>query len=181
MARVTKAKPAWANWIGRLGLLFALISGLSMLLMMIAGALDIIGTNVFAWPVPATFEFMTTMMVVVVFFALSLAQARKAHLRVEVVYRRMPRFLQFAVDVIQYAMTTAFFGLIAYYGWLAAGLGFAQGEYASGIVNFPIWPARFAMAIGATLMTVQCLIDLVGLLLGWQIDDSGDSQIGSGA
>lgn len=180
MATAKKAKPVWANWIGRLGLLFALISGISMLLMMIAGALDIIGTNVFAWPIPATFEFMTTMMVVVVFFALSLAQARKAHLRVEVIYQHMPRAVQFLVDIFQYAMTAVFFALIAYFGWLAAGLGFAQGEYASGIVNFPIWPARFAMAIGATLMTIQCLIDLVGLILGWEIDDSGDSQIGAG-
>lgn len=175
-----KAKPSWANWIGRLGLLFALISGISMLLMMIAGAVDIIGTNVFAWPVPATFEFMATMMVVVVFFALSLAQARKAHLRVEVLYRRMPRVLQFLADVIQYSLTIAFFGLLAYFGWKAAALGFVQGEYASGIVNFPIWPARFAMAIGATLMTLQCVVDMVGLFLGWQTDDSGDSKIGTG-
>lgn len=180
MARALKAKPTWANWIGKLGLFFALISGISMLLMMIAGAMDIVGTNVFAWPIPATFEFMATMMVVVVFFALSLAQARKAHLRVEVIYSRMPRALQFLADLLQYVMTTIFFGLIAYFGWLAAMLGFAQGEYASGIVNFPVWPARFAMAIGASLMTLQCLVDLIGLILGWQTDDSGDSQIGTG-
>ncbi len=29
-------------------------------------------------------------------------------------------------------------------------------------------------------MTVQCLIDLTGHILGWQIDDSADSQIGTG-
>lgn len=178
MPAVTKAKPKWAAWVGKIGLVLAFMSGVAMLLMMIAGSMDIIGTNVFAQPVPAAFEFVATMMVVVVFFALSLAQARKAHIRVEVLYQRMPGWLQFTVDVIQYSLTAVFFGLIAYFGWKAAALGFAQGEYASGIVNFPIWPARFALAIGASLMAVQCLIDLMGLMFGWSTDDSADSKLG---
>lgn len=178
MPAASKAKPKWARWVGKIGLVFAFMSGIAMLLMMLAGSIDIIGTNVFAQPLPAAFEFVATMMVVVVFFALSLAQARKAHIRVEVLYQRMPPFLQFTVDVIQYLLTAVFFGLIAYFGWKAAALGFSQGEYASGIVNFPIWPARFALAIGASLMALQCLIDLIGLVLGWKIDDSGDSQLG---
>lgn len=175
---MSKTRPMWAAWVGKVGLLLAFLSGIAMLLMMIAGSLDIIGTNVFGWPVPAAFEFMATMMVVVVFFALSLAQARKAHLRVEVVYNHMPAFLQYAVDILQYAVTTAFFGLIAYFGWKAAALGFSQGEYASGIINFPIWPARLALAVGASMMTLQCLFDLIGHILGWQVDDSADSTMG---
>ncbi|MGI9465230.1 MAG: TRAP transporter small permease subunit [Aestuariivirgaceae bacterium] len=175
---MSRTRPAWAAWVGKAGLLLAFQSGIAMLLMMFAGSLDIVGTNVFGRPVPAAFEFMATMMVVVVFFALSLAQARKAHLRVEVVYNHMPALLQYIVDIIQYVVTTAFFGLIGYFGWKAAALGFAQGEYASGIVNFPIWPARFALAIGASLMTLQCLFDLIGHILGWQVDDSDDSSLG---
>ena len=179
MARETNAKPAWAKWIGKVGLAFAFLSGIAMLLMMVAGSLDIIGTNVFAAPVPAAFEFITTMMVVVVFFALALAQARKSHLRVEIIYNRLPVPIQIVLDLLQYALTTIFFGLIAYFGWKSAALGFAQGEYASGIVNFPVWPARFALAIGASLMTMQCMIDFIGVLMGWQIDDSADSSLGS--
>lgn len=175
---MSKARPVWAAWVGKVGLLLAFLSGIAMLLMMIAGSLDIIGTNMFGWPVPAAFEFMATMMVVVVFFALSLAQARKAHLRVEVIYNLMPAMVQYVLDILQYAVTAAFFGLIAYFGWKAAALGFSQGEYASGIVNFPIWPARFALAFGASMMTLQCLIDLIGHILGWQVDDSADSTMG---
>jgi TRAP-type C4-dicarboxylate transport system permease small subunit len=103
---------------------------------------------------------------VVVFFAVPLAQARRAHIRVEVVYSFMPRPLQFTADVLQFLLSTVFYALIAYFGWKAAMLSFAQGEYASGIMNFPIWPARFALCFGASLMTVQCAADLIGLLVG---------------
>lgn len=166
------------KWIGRAGLGLALLSGVAMMMMMIAGSMDIIGTNVFALPVPAAFEFMATMMVVVVFFAMPLAQARRAHIRVEVIYNYMPGFLQYIMDIIQYGLTCIFFGLIAFFGWKAAALGFAQGEYASGIINFPIWPARFALAIGTSLMALQCAIDLVGHVLGWPLFDEVEKPTG---
>ncbi|GAB4294580.1 MAG: hypothetical protein Kow0058_12490 [Roseovarius sp.] len=174
-----RKRPAWADWIGRLGLLFALISGIAMLLMMLVGALDIIGTNLLARPVPAAFEFISSMMVVVVFCALSLAQARKAHLRVEIFHYRMPRRLRRAADVFQYALTTLFFGLIAYYGWLSALLSHAQGEFASGIANYPVWPTRFVLALGTSLMTAQCAVDLIGSVLGWDVDQGSDTRIGA--
>jgi TRAP-type mannitol/chloroaromatic compound transport system permease small subunit len=145
----------------------AFLSGIAMLMMMLAGTLDIIGTNVFAKPVPAAFEFMAAMMVVVVFFAVSLAQARRAHIRVEVVFQHFPKSVQFVVDILQYLLNTAFYGLIAYFGWAAGFLSFEQGEFASGIVNFPIWPARFALCVGASLMTLVCIYDLVAHLARW--------------
>jgi TRAP-type C4-dicarboxylate transport system permease small subunit len=158
----------FAVWLRKISLSFAFLSGIAMLLMMVVGTLDIIGTNVFALPIPAAFEFIATMMVVVVFFAVSLAQARRANIRVEVVFNYLPRPLQFLIDIFQYILNTLFFGAIAYFGWRGGFVGFAQGEFASGIVNFPIWPARFALALGASLMTVQCCYDLASHLFGWK-------------
>lgn len=158
----------FAVWLRKVCLTCAFLSGIAMMLMMLAGTLDIIGTNLFALPVPAAFEFVATMMVVVVFFAVSLAQARRAHIRVEVLYGFMPRPLQYLADVLQYLLNAFLYGLIAYFGWKSGMLSFAQGEYASGIINFPIWPARFALCFGATLMTVQCLYDLVSHMAGWE-------------
>jgi TRAP-type C4-dicarboxylate transport system permease small subunit len=158
----------FAVWLRKVCLTFAFLSGIAMLLMMLAGTFDIIGTNLFALPIPAAFEFVATMMVVVVFFAVSLAQARRAHIRVEVLFNFMPRPLQYLVDGLQYLLNACFYGLIAYFGWKSGMLSFAQGEYASGIINFAIWPARFALCFGASLMTVQCLYDLVSHLAGWE-------------
>ena len=154
----------FAFWLRRIGLTFAFLSGVAMLLMMLAGTFDIIGTNVFAQPVPAAFEFVATMMVVVVFFATPLAQARRAHIRVEVVYGLMPKPLQFSADLLQFLLNTVFYAFIAYFGWKAGMRSFEQGEIAPGIINFPIWPARFALFLGAFVMTIQCAADLVDLL-----------------
>ena len=161
-------RAAIAHWLLRINLACAFVSGVALLLMMLAGAADVIGTNLDllklpSSPIPAAFEFMATMMVVNVFLAVSLGQARRQHIRVEVLVNRLPRTLQRVADVAQYVLAVAFFGLIAWFAWPAAVHSFNVGEYAPGLINFPIWPARFILAFGATLMSIQCCFDIVGL------------------
>jgi len=144
----------------------AIAAGFAMLLMMLAGALDVIGTNVFAKPVPAAFEFMATAMVVVIFFSVALAQAQRVHIRVAILTDRLPRWLQWVADVFQYLCNLTFFALIAWFGWKSGLRSFEVGEYVSGSVNWPTFPARFALAIGASVMVLQCLYDLIGHMLG---------------
>ena len=150
----------------RVSLAFAFLSGGAMMLMMLAGSFDIIGTYVFHTPIPAAFEFIENMGVVVAFCAIALAQARRAHIRVELVYGFMPRPMQFSADALQFLLSMVFYGLIAWFGWRAGVRSFEQGEIAPGIINYPLWPARFALFLGASLMTVQCAVDLIGLFLG---------------
>lgn len=161
-------RAAIAYWLLRINLACAFLSGVALLLMMLAGAADVIGTNLDlvklpSSPIPAAFEFMATMMVVNVFLAVSLAQARRQHIRVEVLVNRLPRTLQRVTDVVQYLLAVAFFGLIAWFAWPAAVHSFNVGEYAPGLINFPVWPARFILAFGATLAGIQCCFDIVGL------------------
>lgn len=137
--------------------------------MMLAGAADVFGTNLdliglTSRPIPATFEFMGAMMVVTVFLAVSFAQHKRRHIRVEVLVKLLPASLQKIADVIQFALSAAVFIMIAWFTWPAAIHAFNVGEYAPGLIKFPLWPARFVLAFGATLMTVQCLFDMLGVV-----------------
>ncbi len=143
----------------------AVIAGFAMLTMMLTGAFDVIGTNVFASPIPAAFEFMATMMVMVIFFSVALAQAQRSHIRVGVFTDHLPRPLRKLTDVLQFLCSLVFFGLVAWFGWKSGLRGFEVGEYVSGAINFPIWPARFALAIGASLMVLQNLYDLFACVM----------------
>ena len=92
-----------ARWVIRINLWCGLASGFALLAMMLMGALDVIGSNLdlaglTARPIPAAFEFMATMMVVNVFLAMSLGQARRRHIRVEIVLNVLPGRLRRAVE-----------------------------------------------------------------------------------
>lgn len=145
----------------------ALLSGIALLLMMVAGAADVIGTNLDlvglrSRPIPAAFEFMATMMVVTVFFATSLAQSRRAHIRVELLLSVLPGKMRAGLEIFGHCLSAGMWGLIAWFGWESAAHATAVGEYAPGLINYPVWPARLVLGFGATLMTLQCVFDILG-------------------
>jgi len=159
---------AIARWLLRINLACGLLSGLALLLMMVAGAADVIGTNLDlvglpSKPIPATFEFMATMMVVTVFLAAALGQARRNHIRVEVLAKMLPPAGQRLLNMLQHTLSVGMWTLIAWYGWQSGMHSVAVGEYAPGLINFPVWPARLVLGFGATLMALQCVFDLLAV------------------
>ncbi len=160
------------KWLMKVNLACAFLSGIALLLMMVVGAVDVIGTNldmvgVSSKPVPAAFEFMATMMVVSVFMAVSLGQARRTHIRVELIANMLPPAGQMIANLIRHGLSVAFFMAIAWFGILSAINSFNVGEYTPGIINFPIWPARFFLAAGVSLMTIQCIFDFLAIFWNW--------------
>ncbi len=165
-------RSAAVNWLMKANLGCAFLSGIALLMMMVAGAVDVIGTNLdivglSSQPVPAAFEFMATMMVVSVFLSISLGQARRTHIRVEIIVNILPRWAQMVANLIRHGLSAAFFLAIAWFGIASAIHSFGVGEYTPGIINFPVWPARFFLAVGASLMTVQCIFDFLSVFWGW--------------
>jgi TRAP-type C4-dicarboxylate transport system permease small subunit len=157
-----------ARWMRRVNLTCGFLSGVALLLMMVAGAADIFGTNL-NWigltsrPIPGAFEFIGTMMVVSVFMGVSLGQSRRVHIQVELVVQMLPPAGRKAAEVLHHASSAALFALIAWASWPTAMHSFQVGEFSPGLINYPIWPARIFLAIGATLMALQCALDLLGV------------------
>ncbi len=151
----------------RLNRALASVSGLAIGLMMLVGAVDILLTNIDvvglpSQPVPGANEFIATMMVVAVFLGVPLAQQRRGHIQVDLVTQKLPASLRRACAVLAYSLSAAMFAGIAWFGWKTTAHAFGVGEFAAGSFNLPLWPARFALALGATAMVLQCLLDLVG-------------------
>lgn len=152
---------------GRVNHVLASASGLAIGLMMLVGAADIVLTNIDiiglpSQPVPGANEFIATMMVVAIFLGVPLAQQRRGHIQVDLVTRRLPAGLRRVCAVLQWSLSLAMFAGIAWFGWKTTAHAFSVGEFAAGSYNLPLWPARLALAVGATMMALQCLLDLLG-------------------
>lgn len=138
----------------------AYLAGLTLLFMALIGALDVIATRFFGWPIPGTVESTETMMVACIFLAIALAQQQGRHIRVEIVVSLLGRRAQASAGVLAALVTCILFTMIAWFGWKSAAHSVALGEFKSGLIDFPMWPARLTLALGATLMVLQSLIDL---------------------
>lgn len=144
---------------------FAFASGIAIILMMLVGGADVLLTNLdrigfSSRPLPGMTEFVATMMVVAVFLAVPLAQQRRGHIQVDLVTQRLPAGARRMASALQHLLSAAMFAAIAWFGWKTTAHAWSVGEFAAGSFDLPLWPARFALALGSTVMTLQCMLDL---------------------
>ena len=147
--------------IERLALIVLLVGGLGMLFSMFLGVADIVGTQVLLIPVPGPRELTESTMVLIVFGALAYAQIRRAHIRVELLYLKMPPRGRAVMDVITDLAAIAFFGLILSEAISEAQYSFQIKEATTGLIRFPLWPARFTLVAGCSLTILQLCLHLI--------------------
>ena len=145
----------------RLALIVLLVGGLGMLFSMFLGVADIVGTQVLLIPVPGPRELSESTMVLIVFGALAYAQIRRAHIRVELLYLKMPPRGRAVMDVITDLAAIAFFGLILSEAISEAQYSYQIKEATTGLIRFPLWPARFTLVAGCSLMILQLCLHLI--------------------
>jgi len=124
------------------------------------GVADVVGTYL-GHPVPGAYELTESTMVLVVFGGLTYAQIKRKHIRVELVYMRMGPRGQSMMDVLADIAALVFFGLLTWQGWSEATYSLQIKEATSGLIRFPLYPARFLLVFGAALFLLQMSLDLI--------------------
>lgn len=127
---------------------------------MCLGVADVVGTYL-GHPVPGAYELTESTMVLVVFGGLTYAQIKRKHIRVELLYLRMPARVQSTMDVIADLAALVFFGLLVWQGWHEALYSYSIDEATNGLIRFPLYPARFCLVFGSALFLVQMVLDLI--------------------
>ena len=145
----------------RLALVVLLIGGLGVLIAMFLGAGDVVGTQFFGFPLHGAKEITESTMVLIVFGALAYAQIRRAHIRVELVHSRMTPRVQAAMDVVADIAALVFFGFLVWQSTLEAMLSWEIRETADGLLQVPLYPARWILVAGTVLLILRLILDLV--------------------
>ena len=148
-------------FLAKINTVLLFIGGLAILGMTLLGAADVISTLVLHQPVHSVYEGTQTLMVIAVFLGLGAVHQGRAYIAVDVIYVKMPRWMQNAVDHFTLLLMIVFFGYMAWRSWIAAFKSIEIGEYSVGIVLFPIYPAKILLALGVTLAFLCCIADLL--------------------
>jgi TRAP-type transport system small permease protein len=147
--------------LGRLEGWAAALAGVGVLVMMLLGGIDVVTTKMLDWPIPGAYELTETMMVGSVFLALALSQREKRQIRVELFTERFSERWRRVFDAVADLCSLVVYGLIAWFGVRLAWTSISVGEFSSGLIQLPLWPAKTALALGALLMCAQCASNLV--------------------
>jgi TRAP-type C4-dicarboxylate transport system permease small subunit len=147
--------------LSRLALGLLLLGAVGMIVSMLLGVADVVGTKFLDWPVPGTLEVTESTMVLIVFGALAYTQERRNHIRVELLYAHVgPRWKSF-MELVTHAVAFAFFALVAWQGIGELRYSWEIREATMGTVRFPLYPARFLLALGALLLLLRLALDIV--------------------
>ncbi|MEO1190633.1 MAG: TRAP transporter small permease [Pseudomonadota bacterium] len=142
----------------RLGLV---ICAASLFVMMAVGALDILLDELFSYPLAFKVDLSSVLLAASVFLAWPLAQRQGEHIKVELVYKRLPRPLQRFGDLLSLLCALLVFGLITYGAWQMAIDSVSIMEVSPATLGFPIWPAKLACAIGVSLTLLVVIRQLL--------------------
>ena len=126
----------------------AFCAAISVLGMMLVGAVDVIGT--------AAYELTEALMVASIFLALALSQREGKQIRVELLTERMGPRGRAILDMLAEFLSCVVYAVIAWYGCKEAATSWQISELTAGLVRFPLWPSKLALGLGAALMAVQC-------------------------
>lgn len=105
--------------------------------------------------VPGLLELVETFMIFVVYLGLGHAERTNTHVRVSLVTSALPPSIRSAVRAVAFAIGT---GGAAWFAWSAlerAQTSYSSHEIRTGLLNFPLWPARFAIVLGFALLMLE--------------------------
>jgi len=138
----------------------AVISCLTIAIMMFSTTVDTILRYLFNSPIPGIFELNEVILVVCVFMGLAWCQVERGHIRVTMgLVRLSPRKAVF-LDTIVWIVALAFVLVLAHQTWIDAAYAYSIKMFRWGKVQMPIWWARALVPIGLWLLAIQLVLDI---------------------
>jgi TRAP-type C4-dicarboxylate transport system permease small subunit len=86
---------------------------------------------------------------------------RKNHILFELVTRALSKNAQALLGILTHIVGLILFAPLTWRAWQVGWKNFRIGEYRQGIIDFPIWPFRVAIAIGLSVFVAQLIVSLV--------------------
>lgn len=154
---------AWVGW-------------LALGLMMVVGAADVMGTAFFSRPLGGAFEMAEAGLAVVMFLGLIHSQVTREHIVVDLVSGRLRGTARRIADCVSLLGMTLAIGLIARQTWPLMLDSIRIREVAGGAFNFPIYPIKVLVCVGATAAALVAVGQLVQAITRLRAGSRGEGE-----
>ena len=150
---------------GRLSKQLGLFSGLICLVLALIMASDVVGRYFLSSPIHWAWELNNYLLLASVFFGGAYTQLVQGHVSIDIVYRRLPRRVQKRVFFLLSVLALSY---LCWLDWLVAKQALASflTHEKSCLEFWPLFPVKFLMPVGVSLLILQLLVQLVGRLVG---------------
>ena len=121
---------------------------------------DVVMRYVFNSPIPGVYTLCEMLIVGIVYLAIAYVQQQKSHVRVDVFIDRLRGSPRLAFELATLILALVGFSLMTWQAGLLAWDTWVTGDYAMGLIEYPFWPAKFAMTLGIGLLCLRFVTDI---------------------
>ncbi len=153
------------------------LATIATLTMMVAIIIDVVVRGITGASVPGLFELGETVLVAAVFLGMAYTGATNGHIAVDLLTERLPAQLARVLVLIGWLLTAVFVGWLLYATTLRAVASTESNEMRMGLVNWPIWPARWIIVIGLGAMLLVAILNSFRLVTKQEIFGYEDAAV----
>ena len=136
------------------------IISLPLFLMAAIEAINAISRK-FSFPFPCAIESVESLMVIVIYFGVSIVAQEGGHVEVDLLTRSLSLRKQNLLSVFSNLLGTVTFGYLTCGAWIDFWSSAKMWEMRMGTYRFPVWPFKMLFAIGLTLLMVQLALNSI--------------------
>ncbi len=140
------------------------IAAVALAVVMLVGVIDILAGEVLGVFLAFKVDMSGTLTAAAIFLAWPLVQSRNEHINVDLFSAFFPRWSVIPREIIAKLAGFVVFALIARGTWVVALDSLAIREKSAATLGYPIWPAKLACAIGASLVLLVIMLQLIRLI-----------------
>jgi len=146
---------------------YANLAGASVILaMMLVGAGDVLLRYLLNSPIPGATDIGKYCLIATIFLGLAYTQWEKRHIAVELLTDRLQGRKRALLDIVTLCVSLIFFALITWQGWNMFWDSWLIKQYEDGLPHFPIYPSKFLVPVGGSLMCLQIIVDIIATIKG---------------
>jgi len=137
------------------------VSGVVIMALCLYTTGDVVGRYIFNKPLWGAYELSLIFLIYITFWGIAFVQSRGGHMRLGFLWQRFGLRGKATLDLLTVLIGLFLFVIITWQGWSYAVESWVMKESSMGAWEVPYFPARIGLAIGAMLLLVQYVIDVV--------------------
>jgi TRAP-type C4-dicarboxylate transport system permease small subunit len=152
------------NWISEGNRKLALVGAGAVFVMVLNVNYEVVARYVFNKPTMWSFEITEGLLVYATFLAFGYALTTDSHVRVEALFRFMPRKLLNIFEIFASFVILVFCTVLTWQVTSEAVRGIITGERSDSPLGLPMWPIYIVMPVGALFISLQALKRLISFI-----------------
>lgn len=145
---------------------FGVLAAGALVVLMFATVVDVVVRWISRASVPGMLEVAETALVVAAFFGVAWTSVQGGHVAVSIVTDRLAPAAARVVDIAVWVLSAGLLGWMAWANIARASLSTSLKETRFGLVQWPVWPMRWVIAIGLTLWLIVAVANVIRTVRG---------------